>query len=206
MKQTTDARGKACPMPVIETMKVLATLHAGDVLEVFVDNFIAVQNLKKMADQKKMPVTSEKIDENNYLVKISVNSNLDDETARETEKTVCIPDSRMDNTVVALHSDKMGEGDEKLGRILMKGFIYALTELDQLPKTILLYNTGAYLSVEGSDSLADLKLLKSQGVEVFTCGTCLNHYGLADKLGVGSATNMYVIVEKLMQAEKSVKP
>ena len=206
MKITNDARGKACPMPVVETVKGLGTLHAGDVLEVFVDNFIAVQNLKKMADQKKLPVASEKFDENNYLVTITVTGSLNDDSAVEAEKTVCIPDSRMDHTVVALHSDKMGEGDEKLGRILMKGFIYALTELDELPETILLYNNGAYLSVEGSDSLADLKLLESQGVEVLTCGTCLNHYGLADKLGVGSATNMYVIVEKLMQASKRIKP
>ena len=100
----------------------------------------------------------------------------------------------------------MGEGDEKLGRTLMKGFIYALTEQDQLPETILLYNNGAKLSVEGADSLADLKLLESQGVEILTCGTCLNHYGLSEKLGVGSVTNMYVIAEKQMQATKIVKP
>ena len=100
----------------------------------------------------------------------------------------------------------MGEGDEKLGHTLMKGFIYALTEQDMLPKTVLLYNSGAKLSVEGSDSLADLKLLESQGVEILTCGTCLNFYGISDKLSVGSVTNMYVIAEKQMMSEKIVRP
>lgn len=203
MKQTLDARGKACPIPVVETKKVLATLHEGDAVEVAVDNFIAVQNLSKMAAQKHFEVSSEKIDENHYLVTLTVTGTSSNERA---EKTVCIPDNRMDKTVVVFSSDKMGEGDEKLGRILMKGFIYALTEQDQLPETILLYNNGAKLSVEGADSLVDFKLLESQGVEILTCGTCLNHYGLTEKLGVGSVTNMYVIVEKQMQATKIVKP
>ena len=112
----------------------------------------------------------------------------------------------MDKTVVSLSSDKMGEGDEKLGHTLMKNFIYALTEQDQLPETILLYNSGACLPVEGSDSLADLKLLESQGVEILTCGTCLNYYKLTEKLGVGSVTNMYIIAEKQMKATKIVNP
>ncbi|MBP2651662.1 MAG: selenium metabolism protein YedF [Firmicutes bacterium] len=203
MQETLDARGKACPIPVVETKKVLATLNVGDSVEVAVDNFIAVQNLSKMAAQKHFQVFSEKKAENDYLVTLTVTGTSSKESA---EKTVRISDSSVDKTVVVLSSDKMGEGDEKLGRILMKGFIYALTEQEQLPETILLYNNGAKLSVEGADSLADFKLLESQGVEIMTCGTCLNHYGLTEKLGVGSVTNMYVIAEKQMQATKIVKP
>jgi selenium metabolism protein YedF len=203
MKQTLDARGKACPIPVVETKKILAALQEGDTLEIAVDNFIAVQNLSKMAEQKHLPVLSEKIDENNYLVTLTITGATNNETL---EETVCIPDSRSDKMVVVISSDKMGEGDEKLGQILMKGFIYALTEQNKLPEAIILYNSGAYLSVEGSDSLPDLKMLESQGVEILTCGTCLNHYGLSEKLGVGSVTNMYDIVEKQMQATMLVKP
>jgi selenium metabolism protein YedF len=203
MKQTLDARGKACPIPVVETKKILAELQEGDILEIAVDNLIAVQNLSKMAEQKHLTVSSEKIDENNYLVTLTITGATNNETL---EETVCIPDSRSDKMVVVIPSDKMGEGDEKLGQILMKGFIYALTEQNKLPEAIILYNSGAYLSVEGSDSLADLKMLESQGVEILTCGTCLNHYGLSEKLGVGSATNMYDIVEKQMQATLLVKP
>ena len=88
----------------------------------------------------------------------------------------------------------------------MKGFVFAVSQLPQLPKTILLYNGGAKLSVEGSDSLEDLKNMEAQGVEILTCGTCLNFYGLSEKLAVGSVTNMYAIVEKLAGAGKVIKP
>ena len=100
----------------------------------------------------------------------------------------------------------MGEGDEELGHILMKGFIFALTQQDHLPSTILFYNGGARLTCEDSASLEDLKNLASLGVEILTCGTCLNHYGLTDKLAVGDVTNMYVITEKQMQADLILRP
>ena len=105
-----------------------------------------------------------------------------------------------------LGADHMGEGDDKLGKMLMKGFVYALTQLEELPQTILLFNSGAYLSCEGSDSVEDLKSMEAQGVEVMTCGTCLNHYGLTEKLAVGSVTNMYVIAQTMMEADHIVKP
>lgn len=206
MKKIIDAREKVCPVPVVETKKGLKALNAGDTMEVHVDNFIAVQNLSKMAEQMKLPVASEKIDDNHYVVTLSITTNLKDNIGQTAENTDCIDDIRIDRTVVVLASDKMGEGDERLGHLLMKGFIYALTEQDQLPETILLYNSGCYLSTEDSDSVADLRLLESQGVEVLTCGTCLNHYGLGDKLSVGDVTNMYVIVEKQVQATKIIKP
>ena len=205
MKKNLDARGKSCPIPVIETKKMLGTLKAGDVLEVTVDNYIAVQNLCKMAAQKNIPVSSEKIDENNYLVIFSETGENIGEVENLPEEELCIP-NRIDRTVVVIASEKMGEGDEKLGTALMKGFVYALTEQDKLPAVVLLYNNGAKLSIRGSESLADLKLLESQGVEILTCGTCLNHYGLSEELAVGTATNMYVITEKQMQATKLVKP
>ena len=88
----------------------------------------------------------------------------------------------------------------------MKSFIYALTEQERLPETILLYNGGAWLSCEGADSLEDLRNLESQGVEILTCGTCLNHYGLSEKLAVGSVTNMYQIAQILTEAGKVIRP
>ena len=99
--------------------------------------------------------------------------------------------------VVVISSREMGQGDPALGTLLMKGFIYALTQQDVLPETILLYNGGAFLSCEGSDNLEDLKTLEAQGVEILTCGTCLNHYGIGDRLRVGSVTNMYEIAERM---------
>lgn len=202
MKNTIDARGKLCPIPVVETNKKLKTLSQGDTLEVQVDNFIAVQNLSKMAEQKKLLLDTKKINENNYLVTFTKKTN-DDTVKKDTDG---LDHSGTDKTVVVLATDKMGQGDERLGKILMKGFIYALTEQEELPEAILLYNSGCYLSTEDSDSVADLQLLESQGVEILTCGTCLNHYGLDEKLSVGEATNMYVLVEKQVQARKIIKP
>ena len=206
MKQILDARGKNCPIPVIETQEALVKLQTGDVLEVAVDNQIAVQNLTKMANQKKLPFSAETINENHFVVTFSMNGSETVNSGEKPDAAICEPIDTENNIVVVLASDEMGIGDEKLGHILMKGFVYALTEREQLPQTVLLYNRGAFLSVEGSQSLADLKLLETQGVEILTCGTCLNHYGLSDKLGVGSATNMYAIAEKMMQASLIVKP
>lgn len=205
MKRELDLRKKACPLPVIETKKVLETLNEGDRVEVRVDNYVAVQNLNKLANSMKCTFSYDKIQEDDYLVKFEITENLSGQGSQADIEIECSLDSKT-NTAVVLASDKMGEGDEKLGRILMKGFIYALTEQKDLPKTVILYNSGARLSAEGSDSLADLKLLESQGVEILTCGTCLNHYGLTEKLSVGSVTNMYVIAEKLMTSEKIIKP
>ena len=125
--------------------------------------------------------------------------------AADEAEAVCVPDAR-DNTVVVVSSDRMGSGNDELGKVLIKGFIFAVTQLDTLPKTMLFYNGGATLTTEDSDSLEDLKSLEAQGVEILTCGTCLNFYGLPEKLQVGEVTNMYVIAEKMTQADLIVKP
>lgn len=204
MQHHVDARGKQCPIPVVETKKVLATMNTGDSVVVSVDNPIAVQNLLKMASQKHLAAQTETLAPDHYHVILALTEDSLSATQAQSE-TVCIPDARQ-NIVVVLSSDEMGSGDSVLGKALMKAFVYALTEQDQLPSTILLYNGGAKLSIEGAATLADLQLLESQGVEVLTCGTCLNHYGIADQLAVGSVTNMYAIAEKLMQAGKVVRP
>lgn len=241
-----NAMGDVCPIPVIKTKNAIKEMAEGGVVEVLVDNEIAVQNLTKMAKQKQYDCRSEKIAENEYKVTITVPgtaatagtvSGADASAGEGTvpgaeasasvgtvtgtdavaaaepaavskaEETIsCMPDSRRKKKLVVLRSGKMGEGSDELGTALMKSFIYALTELEELPETILLYNGGAYLSCEGSDSLEDLKSLEAQGVEIMTCGTCLNFYGLTEKLAVGSVTNMYTIVEKLTQAGNVVKP
>ena len=100
----------------------------------------------------------------------------------------------------------MGQGDDVLGKVLMKSFIYALSQQDTLPQTVLLFNGGAFLSCEGSESVQDLQAMAAEGVEILTCGTCLNHYGLTEKLAVGSVTNMYDIVERMTRAKSVVRP
>lgn len=198
-----NAMGDACPIPVVKTIKAMNELQGAGEIEVLVDNEIAVQNLTKMAKEKQCAVKSCKLEEGKYQVIITVEG----EGNAETEETpvVCTPDAGK-NTVVVIASEKMGEGDETLGRLLMKGFLYALTQQEELPSTILFYNGGAKLTCEDAPTLEDLRALEAQGVEILTCGTCLNHYGLSEKLQVGSVTNMYVIVEKMTKASRLVKP
>ena len=136
---------------------------------------------------------------------MTVDGPLAQEAEAAEESVSCIPDQR-GNTVVAVSSATMGHGNDELGKALMKGFIYALSQLEELPRTILFYNGGAHLTVEGSASLEDLKTMEAQGVEIMTCGTCLDFYGLKDKLAVGTVTNMYSIVETLSKASKVIKP
>ena len=203
-----DERGKQCPLPVIEAKKALEASAPGEKVEVVVDNEIAVQNLSKMADHKGLAVCSEKTGEREFLVTITTGEG-NGETAQApaaAEEVTCTPDGRRKGMVVVLSSNQMGQGDEALGKLLMKGFVFALTQQDMLPETILLYNSGAFLSCEGSDNLEDLKTLEAQGVEILTCGTCLNHYGIAEKRQVGGVTNMYEIVEKMTKASVVVRP
>ena len=115
-------------------------------------------------------------------------------------------DSRKNGMVVVLSANVMGTGDEKLGTNLMKAFVFAVTKQDQLPETIVCYNTGAYLTCEGADTLEDLKALEAEGVNILTCGTCLDFYGIKDKLAVGTVTNMYEIVEVMEKAKHIVRP
>ncbi len=199
-----DAMGDTCPIPVVKTKNAIKELNGSGEVMTLVDNEIAVQNLTKMANQKGYGVKSQKLGEGQYEVIMTISA--ESVEAAEEEQTVCYPDARKKNTVVVLSSSTMGNGDDELGAILMKGFIYALSQQEELPTTILMYNGGAKISCEESPSLEDLKSLEAQGVEILTCGTCLNHYGLTDKLKVGEVTNMYVIAEKMTQADLIVKP
>lgn len=198
---TVNAMGDNCPIPVIKTKKAIAALTGPETIEVLVDNEIAVQNVTKMASGSGGKVTSEKLGDAEFKVTIE----MEGAPVADEAEAVCVPDAR-DNTVVVVSSDRMGSGNDELGKVLIKGFIFAVTQLDTLPKTMLFYNGGATLTTEDSDSLEDLKSLEAQGVEIMTCGTCLDYYGLKDKLAVGTVTNMYSIVETMANAGRIVRP
>ena len=204
---TVDARGEICPIPLIKAKEAIKNLNGAGDVEVLVDNEIAVQNLTKMANQKGYQVSSKKLSDRQYQVTMEIGENAADKQTAPTkaESETCIPDAR-ENTVVVIASATMGEGDPELGRLLMKGYLYALTQLDTLPKTLLFYNGGAHLTCEDSASLEDLKSLEAEGVKILTCGTCLDFYGLKEKLAVGGVTNMYEIVEIMENAGTIVRP
>ena len=197
-----NAIGDNCPIPVVKAKKAIDALTESAIVEVSVDNEIAVQNVTKMVSQKNLESTFEKVSENHFVIKVQCG---EVDKSKIAEEVVCTVEKE-EKMVVVLSSDKMGEGDEELGKVLIKGFVYAITQLDKYPKCVLLYNSGVKLSSEGSDSIADLKMLEEHGVEILNCGTCLNFYNLQDKLQVGKVTNMYSIVEELAGATNIIRP
>ncbi len=205
-KVVVDALGDTCPVPVVKAKKAIKGLSKGGEVEILVDNETSVQNLTKMADQKGFEVSSKKLGDKKYQVNMLVNEGEDAEDVDETLFDPCALPTGKKNTVVQISSRYMGSGDDKLGGSLMKAFIYALTQQDVLPETMLFYNGGAYLTCEGSDALEDLKELSGRGVRILTCGTCLNFYDITQKLSVGEVTNMYDIVEILEKADRIIRP
>lgn len=215
MATIVDARGKLCPQPVIETKKAIK--EQGTPVITIVDDEIARQNVEKMAQQMGLYAESSEIEDGFRIliqpISSDVLSAVMGEAAAAIEQILPTmesahfpPQYENHTTVVVLSSSHMGTGDDALGAALMKGFVYALTQLDIVPDTVLLYNGGAKLSAEGADTLEDLKILEANGTKILTCGTCLAHYGLTDALAVGSVTNMYDIAEILMGAGKVVRP
>lgn len=201
-----NAIGDACPIPVVKTKNAIRELGGSGVVEVSVDNEIAVQNLLKMAKQKEYEAEFEKKSNTEYIVTINVNGGEVSDAKPVAKATVKSDEIKLKETIVVIDSDKMGDGDEEFSKTLLKGFIYALSSQDIPPAKILFYNTGVRLTIEGSASIEDLKVLEKAGAKIYSCGACLNNYGLTEKLSVGEVTNMYDIVSYLMEADLVIRP
>ncbi|MEI6100728.1 MAG: sulfurtransferase-like selenium metabolism protein YedF [Eubacteriales bacterium] len=188
-----DARGETCPVPVILLKKALAEANGEDIREI-VDNELSKQNLEKMLNELGHPF--ETTEENgSYAVHVKL-SGEEGKTVQEKPKQ---------DSLLVLSSDQMGRGEEELGHTLIKNFLYALTESDSLPQKIVLYNAGVKLACGDHEAVGDLKKLADKGVQIFACGLCLNYYGLAEKLQVGSVTNMYSIIQMKFAAAKIIQ-
>ncbi len=200
---TIDTTGDVCPVPVIKTKKAMEQPGVQDLM-VVVDNEISMNNVKKMAVSLGAEVTIEKI--NDTRIELTIQNRQKQMEEKKCEEVQEEKKGRTSKVVVAISSKEMGSGEEELGHILMKGFIFALSQLEELPQTILFYNGGANLTTNDSECIEDLRIMEQQGVEILTCGTCLDFYGKKDQLGVGNVTNMYNIVEILAKADKVVRP
>lgn len=200
-KIIVNAMGQQCPIPVIKTRDAVNALKEPAAIEVEVDNETAVQNVTRFASSKGFSPKAEILGDSHFRISFEA-APVD---AKDEEEVQCGPDRRGD-TIVVVSSAVMGTGNDELGKVLMKGFIYAVSQLEELPKTMLFYNGGATITVEGSVSLEDLRSLEAQGVVIKTCGTCLDYYNIKDKLAVGSVTNMYDIVETMNKAAHIIRP
>lgn len=190
-----DARGLGCPKPVINTKKELDKIESGIVITI-VDNKIAKENILKLANSLNCEATVTKEDENLICIEIKKGENVIIESDKK--------DTDLEDTCIFISSDKMGSGNDELGNVLIKGFVYTLTESKPYPKHILLVNGGVRLSAEVEATIENLKILEDAGVEILSCGTCLDYYGLKENLQVGSVTNMYTIVDILKNSSNTI--
>lgn len=195
MSTNIDARGLACPQPVIATKKALEGITDG-VITIQLDNLISKENVVKFATAHGCGVSIINQD-GDFLVKITKGI-LGAETAVISESV------GSGNTVYVITKDTLGHGNIELGEVLMKGFIYTLLEIKPMPKAILFMNGGILLTVESSPVLENLQKLSQAGVEILSCGTCLDYFEVKDKLAIGGITNMYTIVEMMSAANKVV--
>lgn len=185
-----DARGLTCPQPVILTKKALEEISEGEVITI-VDNITAKENVSRLASNLSCSFEVSGRDGCHY---IRIKKTAAGGAAKEVNQDI----------VILAGTDKLGQGDEALGGLLMKSYTYALTEVAPLPKAMLFINSGVKLTSEGSAVLENLEKLAAQGVEIVSCGTCLDFYQLKEKLKVGTIGNMYAIIEKMHAAAKTV--
>lgn len=189
--KTLDARGQACPQPVILARKALAD---SDALTVIVDNDAARMNVARMAEKAGCRVEAQSRQDGIYL---QITKPSRDASAAQVA-------GPCGDRVVLVAGDSLGRGSVELGSLLLRAFFHTLNEADSLPATIVFINSGVQLVAEGSAVLEDLWALCDKGVAVWACGTCLEYYGLKQKVLVGQVSNMYSIVEALLQAQSVI--
>lgn len=202
-----DYRGHQCPYPVVETRKQILA-WPDTPLKVLVDDGICRDNVVRLAGKMGYQATATTLDKGLELIitpatAISAAPSLSPEAAPYQQPSNTQPDA---GTVIYCGSETMGTGDEHLGRILLKNFLATQLETDPLPVAILFINSGIHLTTEGSDALDALSALKQSGVDIASCGLCLDFYHKKEKLKVGRATNMLDIVEIQHRAARVITP
>jgi selenium metabolism protein YedF len=195
MTKIVDARGLACPQPVIQTRKALGQ---SAVVTTIVDNETAQHNVTRMAQKGGGTVQTEVREDGIYLHISQQGASLEETAPQPARAPAAGP------LVVTIPGEFMGRGDEELGHVLIRAWFHTLGEVEPLPDTIIFFNSGVKLVVEGSPLVGDLQALREREVEILACGTCLGHYALRDQVAVGEVSNMYTIAETLLGAGKVV--
>ncbi|MGI6453705.1 MAG: sulfurtransferase-like selenium metabolism protein YedF [Syntrophomonadaceae bacterium] len=192
MGKIVDARGLTCPHPVVLTKKALDAGGTEDIITI-VDNQTALENVSRLVKSQGFDYQVED-KEGEFFIRIMRTS----ETAKDERDSGA-------EVAILVTSNLFGQGDEELGNVLMKGFIYSLTQVQDKIKCMIFMNSAVFLTTEGSSIVEYLMILEEQGVEILSCGTCLDYYQLKDKLRVGKVTNMYSATEILVSAAKVLK-
>jgi selenium metabolism protein YedF len=201
MKQLVDARGLACPEPVVRAGKAMAV---ADEVTTIVDDKAAVENITRLARSKGFSIEVTDRTDGTYLV-LRREGAVAEPITEADAVACCSVGSSSGQTVVFVPSDCLGRGSVELGERLIAAFFHTLLEVSPKPQAIVFMNSGVKLTVEGSRALEDLRALKEQGIDILSCGACLGYFELMDKLAVGRVSNMYDIAELLLKAKKIVE-
>ena len=200
-----DTKGLLCPAPLIETKKALKELIVGESFIVITDNQTSFNNLSRFLKDNNLDFTFAET-ANVWTLTITKTSGNVINSKPEEHCNSTFSHFPKGDYIIALTSDKMGEGDHELGHLLMNNFIKAVKDLDRLPQKIVFYNNGVKLAVTDSPVIEHLKDLEKMGVELLLCVTCVNHYSLEASVGAGTLSNMYSIAEVMASAGNIVRP
>jgi len=192
-----DARGLACPAPVLQVKAVLEE-EKPDGFRVVVDNAAAQQNVQRFLELQGFQTVLEQ-NGNDYSVIGTCVSEPVDHPRLFTEQP-----SDLKKIMVMCATDRIGFGDDDLGLKLMVNFLRTLKEMGQELWRLVLVNNGVKLTIDGSEVVDDLKQYEKGGLKILVCGTCLNHFNLLEKKQVGETTNMLDIVTAMQLADKVI--
>ncbi len=197
-----NAAGLACPQPVVLAKQAIET---GEQVKVIVDNETALENVKRLGTKLGCDVQS--TSKEGGLFEIMLIRKAGVPLSSEKVNISCDTSTAASGPfVIVCSEDKMGRGNDELGAVLIRAYFHTVAEQAEKPDIIIFYNTGVNLTVHGSEVLEDLKALSDKGVEILVCGTCLNFFGIKEKLGVGIVSNMYDIASTMSSAGRLVNP
>lgn len=202
---TVDARGLACPQPVLETKKMLDG-NPSEPFTVLVDNANSRENVERFAGSQGCHVHTRTA--KGYFEILVEPSEQKTRPEVAPEFLVCNAASEPTDQrlVVYVGDDSMGRGDSVLGTMLMRGFLRTWIDVQPQPWRMMFINAGVKLTTLDDEAVEALALLSERGVEILSCGTCLTHFNLEDRLRVGKVTNMFEVIETLTRAGKVVSP
>ena len=192
-----DCRGLACPQPVVTTKQALDQSEENE-LTIIVDNPSSSENVERFARSQECSVKIDKKGQDFYVHIQKVRGRDEEKIVGQVEK--------IKKVIVYINSDLLGVGDKALGSFLMKAFLKTLLDLEKKPDRLILINSGVRLASEGSQVLDTLSLLSEKGAEIVSCGTCLDFYKLREKMSVGKISNMYDIIQSMMEADILIRP
>ncbi|MGD9974533.1 MAG: sulfurtransferase-like selenium metabolism protein YedF [Desulfatirhabdiaceae bacterium] len=192
-----DARGLACPAPVLHTRTVLQEEKPGSVC-VIVDNAASQQNVQRFLTSQGFTT---RLEQNGAVYRVIGTFGSE---SGEHPGVSAMPETGASKIMVMCATDRMGFGDDELGLKLMLSFLRTLKEMGPDLWRLVFVNNGVKLTIAGSDVLDDLKAYENAGLKILVCGTCLTHFNLLEKKQVGETTNMLDIVTAMQLADKVI--